>query len=155
MRSLGINIGFAVILTLCSLMVSAGEWLGSPAPAFSLPDQDGKTHQLQDYKGKWLVLYFYPKDHTSGCTEEAKRFRDQFTNYQKQGIVVAGVSLDSVESLDILPQLKQGDSSCETLMSERENVHRGVYVAVVSDSALTTCPFSYSKSCSTFRTVTA
>ena len=54
--------------------------------------------------------------------------------------------------VDILPQLKQGDSSDETLMSERENVQGGVYVAVVSDSTLTTCPFSYSKSCSTFRT---
>lgn len=98
MRSLGRNIGFTIILTLCSVVASAGEWVGSPAPAFSLPDQDGKTHQLQDYKGKWLVLYFYPKDHTSGCTEEAKRFRAQFANYQKQSIVVAGVSLDSVES---------------------------------------------------------
>lgn len=89
-------------LVIASLLLStttwAGTWEGNPAPAFNLPDQNGKNHQLAEYKGKWLVLYFYPKDHTSGCTEEAKRFRDQFANYEKQNMRVVGVSLDSVES---------------------------------------------------------
>ena len=84
-------------LTLSQISLAAN-WVGTPAPAFNLSDQTGKVRQLADFKGKWLVMYFYPKNHTSGCTEEAKRFRDQFANYQKQGIVVAGVSLDSVES---------------------------------------------------------
>lgn len=88
----------ALLLALTSVYVLAGEWVGSPAPAFNLPDQNNKMHQLQDYKGKWLVLYFYPKDQTPGCTEEAKRFKDQYSSYQKQGIAVVGVSLDSVES---------------------------------------------------------
>lgn len=88
----------AVLLSLTTIYVFAGEWVGSPAPAFNLPDQNNKLHQLQDFKGKWLVLYFYPKNHTSGCTEEAKRFKEQYSTYQKQGISVVGVSLDSVES---------------------------------------------------------
>ncbi|PTQ88421.1 peroxiredoxin [Agitococcus lubricus] len=83
---------------LLSVNVMAAEWVGSPAPAFALPDQNGKIHRLADYKGKWLVLYFYPKNHTGGCTEEAKRFRDQFTTYKQRGIAIAGVSVDSVES---------------------------------------------------------
>lgn len=93
-----VKIALAVLLSLSTLGAWAGDWVGTAAPAFSLPDQDGKIRQLADYKGKWLVLYFYPKDHTSGCTEEAKRFRDQSSTYKKNGIVVAGVSLDSVES---------------------------------------------------------
>lgn len=76
----------------------AATWVGAPTPNISLPDQTGTVKKLSDFKGKWLVLYFYPKNHTSGCTEEAKRFRDQFANYQKHQIQVAGVSLDSVDS---------------------------------------------------------
>lgn len=92
------HLRFIIASLLLSSTTWAGTWVGSPAPAFNLPDQNGKSHQLAEYKGKWLVLYFYPKDHTSGCTEEAKRFRDQFTNYEKQNMRVVGVSLDSVES---------------------------------------------------------
>lgn len=84
-------------LTLSQLSI-AGNWVGTPAPSFSLSDQTGKVRQLADFKGKWLVMYFYPKNHTSGCTEEAKRFRDQYPQFQKQNINIVGVSLDSVES---------------------------------------------------------
>lgn len=72
--------------------------VGSPAPAFSLPDQDGTIHSLEEYRGKWVLLYFYPKDDTPGCTIEACTIRDQFTDFQKIGAVVLGVSTDSVES---------------------------------------------------------
>jgi peroxiredoxin Q/BCP len=65
---------------------------------FSLPDQDGKTHTLREYRGKWVVLYFYPKDDTPGCTKEACAFRDSFTELQKLGVVILGVSKDSVAS---------------------------------------------------------
>lgn len=68
------------------------------APDFELPDQDGRTHRLADYRGKWVVLYFYPKDDTPGCTTEACGFRDSFTDLQKHDVVVLGVSKDTVES---------------------------------------------------------
>lgn len=67
------------------------------APDFSLQDQDGKTHTLADYKGKWLVLYFYPADDTPGCTAEACNFRDARADIEQLAAVV-GVSKDSVRS---------------------------------------------------------
>jgi thioredoxin-dependent peroxiredoxin len=68
------------------------------ASDFSLPDQDGKLHKLSDYKGKWVVLYFYPKDNTPGCTKEACNFRDSFRELQKLDVQILGVSKDSVAS---------------------------------------------------------
>jgi peroxiredoxin Q/BCP len=68
------------------------------AKDFELPDQKGATHKLSDYKGKWVVLYFYPKDNTPGCTKEACSFRDSFTKLQALGVQVLGVSKDSVSS---------------------------------------------------------
>ena len=68
------------------------------ASNFKLPDQDGKIHQLSDYKGKWVVFYFYPKDDTSGCTTEACNFRDSFHELQAKGVVILGISKDSVKS---------------------------------------------------------
>lgn len=68
------------------------------APDFKLPDQNGKEHSLADYKGKWLVLYFYPKDDTTGCTKEACSFRDGRDALRDQGIEVVGVSKDTVAS---------------------------------------------------------
>ena len=68
---------------------------GDIAPEFSLKDQNGKTHQLSDYKGKKLVLYFYPKDNTPGCTMEACAFRDIFEDYKKHNIAVLGISKDT------------------------------------------------------------
>ncbi len=69
---------------------------GKKAPAFALPDQEGKTHRLKDYAGKPVVLYFYPKDDTPGCTTEACGFRDTHADFRRHGAVVLGVSvLDS------------------------------------------------------------
>ncbi len=65
---------------------------GSKAPAFTLADQTGKTHKLADYAGKHVVLYFYPKDDTSGCTKQACQFRDDLPKFEKQGAVILGVS---------------------------------------------------------------
>ena len=65
-----------------------------PAPNFSLPDEMGKHHSLDDYKGKWLVLYFYPKDDTPGCTTEACSFRDARDDLTELGANVVGVSKD-------------------------------------------------------------
>jgi peroxiredoxin Q/BCP len=72
--------------------------LHATAPTFSLPDQDGAIHTLEQYKGKKVLLYFYPKDDTPGCTTEACNFRDGFAEFQKMGLVVLGVSADSVKS---------------------------------------------------------
>lgn len=72
--------------------------VGSKAPDFTLPDQDGKNHALSDYKGKWVLLYFYPKDDTPGCTKEACTIRDNWSAFKKAGITVLGVSKDSVKS---------------------------------------------------------
>jgi peroxiredoxin Q/BCP len=72
--------------------------VGKKAPAFNLPDQDGKTHRLSDYAGKWVLLYFYPKDNTPGCTKEACAIRDEWADFRELGAVVLGVSRDSVKS---------------------------------------------------------
>ncbi len=71
---------------------------GQPAPAFALPDQEGKPHELRDYRGRRVVLYFYPKDDTSGCTAEACQFRDQLPDFTKINAVVLGVSPDDTRS---------------------------------------------------------
>ena len=72
--------------------------LGSPAPAFKLQDQAGKWHELKDYQGKWVALYFYPKDQTPGCTTEACEFRDNIFAFREAGAVILGISVDTVES---------------------------------------------------------
>lgn len=71
---------------------------GMKAPAFTLADQDGKKHKLSDYKGKWVVLYFYPKDDTPGCTIEGKEFTQNNKEFKKLKTVVLGVSGDDQES---------------------------------------------------------
>ena len=76
------------------------DWLevGSKAPAFTLPDAEGKKVKLADFKGSPVVLYFYPKDDTPGCTKEACAFRDRSEEFKKLGAVVLGVSADSSAS---------------------------------------------------------
>jgi peroxiredoxin Q/BCP len=71
---------------------------GQLAIDFSLPDQNGKLHKLSDYKDKWILLYFYPKDDTPGCTKEACAIRDVFPNFKKLKAIVFGISVDSIES---------------------------------------------------------
>ena len=71
---------------------------GDMAPDFSLPSGDGSSVSLKDYKGKWVVLYFYPKDFTSGCTLEAKNFERDQAKYKDAGAVVLGVSVDTAQS---------------------------------------------------------
>ncbi len=72
--------------------------IGALAPAFKLPDQTGKIHQLRDYAGHFLLLYFYPKDNTPGCTTEACELRDSWADFAKLQAVVLGVSADSSKS---------------------------------------------------------
>jgi len=72
--------------------------VGMPAPDFELMDQQGTVQQLENYRGKWVVLYFYPKDDTPGCTKEACHFRDDIFLFKKVGAQVLGVSIDTQES---------------------------------------------------------
>lgn len=72
--------------------------IGEPAPPFQGLDQDGRPVSLADYRGGWLVLYFYPQDETPGCTREACAFRDEWSAFEAAGAQVLGVSADSVES---------------------------------------------------------
>lgn len=72
--------------------------LHSTAPDFSLPDQDGNIHKLSDYQGQWVLVYFYPKDDTPGCTTEACTLRDNFPAFQKLNVQVLGISVDSQNS---------------------------------------------------------
>ena len=71
---------------------------GQKAPAFSLPDQNGKIHTLEEYRGKKVILYFYPKDNTPGCTKQACNFGELYPQFTQKGAVVLGVSKDSVAS---------------------------------------------------------
>jgi peroxiredoxin Q/BCP len=71
---------------------------GQPAPDFALPSQDGSKISLHDFRGKWVVLYFYPKDGTTGCTIEAHNFQRDLAKYEKNRAVIVGVSVDSTGS---------------------------------------------------------
>lgn len=72
--------------------------VGDPAPAFRLQDQSGQWHALADYRGKWVALYFYPKDETPGCTTEACSFRDNIFAFRKEGAEIVGISVDDMAS---------------------------------------------------------
>jgi peroxiredoxin Q/BCP len=72
--------------------------LNATAPDFTLLDQDAQPHTLSDYRGQWVLLYFYPKDDTPGCTKEACSIRDEFPNFKKLKVTVFGMSTDSVAS---------------------------------------------------------
>lgn len=94
----------AALIVCAALFVAraarAGELpqVGQPAPDFKLADQDGQLHALKDYRGKWLVLYFYPKDDTPGCTQEACAFRDDLHQLVEMDAAVVGVSVDDSTS---------------------------------------------------------
>ncbi|MBR1989781.1 MAG: peroxiredoxin [Firmicutes bacterium] len=96
---------------------------GTKAPAFSLPDQDGNIHTLDEFRGKKLILYFYPKDNTLGCTKQACAFEERYPQFLERGAVVVGVSKDTVASHKKfqekynLPFLLLSDTGLETLQA--------------------------------------
>src|SRR3989338_8675329 len=101
MKWLAIAAALAVLAALFAARAArSGELpeVGKPAPDFNLPDQNGKLHVLKDYRGKWLVLYFYPRDDTPGCTHEACAFRDDLQQITALGAQVVGVSVDDSAS---------------------------------------------------------
>ncbi len=89
-----------IIISAVAAMAYTGEVpaAGATAPPFTLLTNEGKEASLSDFKGKWVVLYFYPKDFTSGCTLEARNFQRDLEKYQKLNAVILGVSLDTAES---------------------------------------------------------
>ena len=97
--------------------------IGTAAPQFKLPDQNGIMHSLKDYKGKKVILYFYPKDNTAGCTKEACGFRDRYPDITEKGAVVLGISKDNVashkkfEEKHSLPFTLLSDESTEVLQT--------------------------------------
>ena len=88
----------AAVIALVSYSRAAHPRAGSPAPSFTLQSQEGTPVSLADFRGKWVVLYFYPKDFTSGCTLEAHNFQRDLAEYEKRNAVILGVSVDTPES---------------------------------------------------------
>lgn len=94
-------LAFAIVAVLACNRVSAVNELpavGAAAPSFKLTNNEGKEVSLNDYKGKWVVLYFYPKDFTEGCTIEARNFQRDLAKYEAANAVILGVSVDNAES---------------------------------------------------------
>ena len=95
---LSIVIGFTTLALMDAAETQMQPEVGKPAPDFSLTTGDGSQVSLKDFKGKWVVLYFYPKDFTSGCTLEAHNFQRDLTKYEQTGAVILGVSVDTAQS---------------------------------------------------------
>ena len=98
MKTSALLLALALALPAFAADENAPPAVGSHAPAFRLQDQNGAWHTLGEYSGQWLVLYFYPKDFTPGCTKEVCAFRDWITKLRAAGAEVVGVSLDDVAS---------------------------------------------------------
>lgn len=91
---------FALAFGLCAVAADSAQppAVGSNAPTFTLPNQEGAQISLEQFKGKWVVLYFYPKDFTGGCTMEAHNFQRDLDKYTQKNAVIVGVSVDTVDS---------------------------------------------------------
>jgi peroxiredoxin Q/BCP len=106
---------------------------GQQAPSFTLPSQDGSEYGLKDFKGKWVVLYFYPKDMTQGCTIEAHGFQNDLPKYDAANAVILGVSVDSVDSHK---QFCAKDSLTFKLLSDGEKKTTEAYGSVNEKSGM-------------------
>jgi peroxiredoxin Q/BCP len=91
-------ISLGTLISMAAAETSSQPEVGKPAPEFSLSTGDGSQVSLKDYRGKWVVLYFYPKDFTSGCTMEARNFQRDLSKYEESGAVILGVSVDTAQS---------------------------------------------------------
>jgi len=109
----------------------ASPFPGDTASGFSLPDQHNDMHSLRDYLGKWVVLYFYPKDMTPGCTTEACSFRDSYTAFKDLDVVILGVSRDSV---DLHAKFADKYNLPFTLLSDASGAVCGVYGVLAEKS---------------------
>ena len=91
-------LGLGTLASMAAEQTSSQPAVGQPAPDFSLTTGDGSQVSLKDFKGKWVVLYFYPKDFTSGCTMEARNFQRDLAKYEGADAVILGVSVDTAQS---------------------------------------------------------
>lgn len=98
MKRLIIFMSAAAILIVSPFVLAEQPREGDPAPDFELQDQGGQMHSIEDYRGKWVALYFYPKDDTPGCTTEACEFRDNIFAFKNLDCQILGISLDDVDS---------------------------------------------------------
>jgi len=97
-RGLVAGIAATLLLWVSALPLQAAPAVGAPAPEFRLQDQNGDWVSLKDFRGKWVVLYFYPKDNTPGCTTQACEFRDDIFAFRRAEAVILGISVDDVAS---------------------------------------------------------
>jgi len=97
-RFLGVLLSLVAVSGMQGAGTQTSPQVGQPAPDFTLPSAEGGSVSLKDYKGKWVVLYFYPKDFTSGCTLEAHNFERDLAKYQNQSAIILGVSADTARS---------------------------------------------------------
>jgi peroxiredoxin Q/BCP len=97
-RSLRIFLTLTILAGFCFPAIAEEFAVGDAAPGFELPDQNGELHSLEDYRDKWVALYFYPRDGTPGCTTEACEFRDDIFKFRRMGAQIIGVSLDDEKS---------------------------------------------------------
>jgi peroxiredoxin Q/BCP len=100
MKSVSVLFPILILAAICSVAADQPQppAAGNQAPAFTLPNQEGTPVSLDQFKGKWVVLYFYPKDFTSGCTIEAHNFQRDIDKYTQKNAVILGVSVDNVDS---------------------------------------------------------
>lgn len=111
--------------------------VGRKAPLFTLPDQDAKSQSLKEYKGQWVLLYFYPKDDTPGCTKEACTIADIYKDFKRQGTVVLGVSKDTPKSHKkfaekySLPFTLLSDPTMEMMDTYGAKVEKSMYGKIV------------------------
>jgi peroxiredoxin Q/BCP len=120
--------------------------IGTEAPSFTLPDQDGQMHSLEDYLGKKIILYFYPKDNTAGCTTQACSFRDLYPQFVEKDAIVIGISKDSVRShknfqeKHQLPFTLLSDPECEVIQAydvwKEKKMYGRTYMGIVRSTYL-------------------
>ena len=120
--------------------------IGTKAPAFTLLDQDGVSRSLNDYLGKKIILYFYPKDNTAGCTSQACSFRDLYPQFEEKDAIVIGISKDSVRShknfqeKHQLPFTLLSDPECEVIQAydvwKEKKMYGRTYMGIVRSTYL-------------------
>jgi peroxiredoxin Q/BCP len=142
------SIAAFVLLALAALAVSAASptaatgaapkpKAGDVAPAFSLTDQDGKKHTLADYKGKWVVVYFYPKDQTPGCTDQACQFTENVFAFRRAGAQILGISVDDEASHKAFEKALAGNAKISA-ENQKLIVENGLPFPLLADASFDT-----------------
>ncbi len=143
MRSFLLRLGVVLALILGLALAPVPVWaqwgttdlprLNQPAPSFTLPDNQGQLRSLDEFQGQWVVLYFYPKDFTSGCTIEARRFQQNLRQFQQLNAQILGISADSVESHK---RFCDSEGLKFPLLSDTKGVISEIYGSWMGDQAL-------------------